>query len=172
MTDDVVRRAQEGEAAAFDELYEAHVGRVYALCLRMSADQGLAEELVQDVFVKAWRKIGSFSGVSAFSTWLYRITANAALDAIKRHRRDPVRGLSISDEGEFANQAAAEVDPITRLSLERALASLPDRARMAIVLYAVEGYRYEEVAELMGVSIGTVKSHIHRARELLLTHLR
>lgn len=172
VTEDVVRRAQQGERAAFDELYEAHVGRVYALCLRMSADQALAEELVQDVFVTAWRKIGSFSGLSAFSTWIYRIAANAALDAIKMRRRDPTGGLSSSDEAGFANLAAVEVDLLTQLSVERALASLPDRARMAIVLYAVEGYKYEEVAEMMGVSIGSVKSHIHRARELLLVRLR
>lgn len=171
--DDAVRRAQAGERGAFDELYEAHVDRVYALCLRMTADRRWAEELVQDVFVKAWRRIDTFRGASAFSTWLHRVTVNVVLDAQKARGRRPAQLSTLSDEALIGGGAGrgAGGDPLGRLALEHALASLPDRARTALVLYAVEGYRYEEIAELMGVSLGTVKSHIHRARGLLLERM-
>ncbi|MFW6080150.1 MAG: RNA polymerase sigma factor [Gemmatimonadota bacterium] len=173
--DETVRRAQAGESGAFDELYEAHVGRVYALCLRMTADPRRAEELVQDVFVKAWRRIETFRGASAFSTWLHRVTVNVVLDARRRRDRMPAQ-LSALPEDVLSSGGRTDgpdgwSDALGRLDLERALASLPERARMALVLHAVEGYRYEEVAELMEISIGTVKSHIHRARALLLERL-
>lgn len=171
-TDDVIRRAQAGEPGAFDLLYEAHVGRVYALCLRMTADRQLAEELVQDVFVKTWRRIGTFRGASAFSTWLYRVTVNTVLDARRKRGRSPEQLSALPDEAlRGAGGDATAVDPERRIALERALASLPERARMAIVLHTIEGYGYREVAELMEVSVGTVKSHIHRARSLLLERL-
>ena len=93
MSGDPVRRAQAGEPAAFDELYEAHVERVFALCLRMTADEGRAEELTQDVFVKVWRGIGSFRGESAFTTWLHRLTVNTVLD--DRKKRGPWSSIRI-----------------------------------------------------------------------------
>lgn len=173
MIDDAVRRAQKGNPDAFDELYETHVDRVYALCLRMTADRRLAEELTQDVFVRAWRRIGSFRGAAAFSTWLHRVTVNVVLDAQRSARRRPAQLSALPRELRWSDalESPGEDDPAGRLALERALASLPDRARTAIVLHAVEGYRYREVAELMDVKLGTVKSHIHRARELLLERL-
>ena len=170
MTDDAVRRAQAGDPTAFDALYAAHVDRVFALCLRMTADERWAEELTQTVFVKAWRKIGSFRGEAAFSTWLHRVTVNTVLDDRKSRNRRPAQ-LSAVPEAVWRGQRAPGSDAAARLELERALASLPERARMAIVLHGVEGYAYEEVAELMGVAVGTVKSHIHRARALLIEHL-
>ena len=170
MTDDPVRRAQAGDPAAFDALYEAHVERVFALCLRMTADERRAEELTQDVFVKAWRRIGTFRGESAFSTWLHRVTVNTVLDDRKWRSRRPDQ-LSAVPDAAYGPGSAETSDPGARLRLERALASLPDRARMAIVLHGIEGYRYEEIAEIMGVALGTVKSHIHRARALLLERL-
>jgi RNA polymerase sigma-70 factor (ECF subfamily) len=167
---DRVRRAQGGDASAFDALYTEHVGRVFALCLRMTADERRAEELTQDVFVRAWRRLETFRGDAAFSTWLYRVTVNTVLDDRKRRGRRPAQ-LSTVPEEAFAGRAAAASDPGERLRLEAAIASLPDRARMALVLHGIEGYAYEEVAELMGVSTGTVKSHIHRARALLIERL-
>ena len=170
MTDDVVRRAQSGDSAAFDALYTAHVERVFALCLRMTADERRAEELAQDVFVKAWRRIGTFRGDAAFTTWLHRVTVNTVLDDRKRRSRRPAQLSAVADEAYGPGSAAAS-DPGARLTLERAIASLPARARTAIVLHGIEGYSYEEVAELMDVAIGTVKSHIHRARALLIERL-
>ena len=170
MTDDPVRRAQAGDPAAFDALYAAHVDRVFALCLRMSADERRAEELTQQVFVKAWDRIGAFRGESAFATWLHRVAVNTVLDDRKARSRRPEQ-LSALPEDAFRGAAREGTDPTGRLELERAIASLPDRARTAIVLHGIEGYSYEEVAELMDVAVGTVKSHIHRARSLLLERL-
>lgn len=164
MTDDAVRRAQSGDRAGFDALYEQHVERVFALCLRMTADEGRAEELTQDVFVKAWRRIDTFRGEAAFSTWLHRVTVNTVLDDRKQRSRRPAQLSVVRDD---AYRVDSEPDPDARLQLERAIGSLPERAREAIVLHGIEGYAYEEVAELMGVAVGTVKSHIHRARALL-----
>lgn len=162
---DLVGRAQRGDRSAFDELYERNVGRVYAICLRLTADGRLAEELTQDVFVRAWRKIGSFRGGSRFSTWLYRLAANLVLDALRRRGRE--RGRT-ADLGAADLVATLGAESESRLDLERALAGLPERARTALVLHAIEGYRYREVADLMGIALGTVKAHISQARKLLL----
>lgn len=170
MTGDPIQRAQAGDPAAFDALYEAHAGRVFALCLRMTADERRAEELTQDVFVKAWRRLATFRGESAFGTWLHRVTVNTVLDDRRQRRRRPAQ-LSVLPDDVFGGAGAGGGDPTRRLALERAVASLPDRARTAIVLHGIEGYSYEEVAELMGVALGTVKSHIHRARALLIERL-
>lgn len=170
MSGDPVRRAQAGDAAAFDALYESHVDRVFALCLRMTADERRAEGLTQEVFVKAWRSIGTFRGESAFGTWLHRIAVNTVLDDRKRRGRRPAQLSAVPDElHERGNAGEGEAE--RRLELERAVASLPERARTALVLHGVEGYSYEEVAEMMGVALGTVKSHIHRARALLVERL-
>lgn len=170
MSDDTVRGARAGDPAAFDALYEAHVERVYALCLRMTADERRAETLTQEVFVKAWRRLDTFRGESAFATWLHRVAVNTVLDDRKRRSRRPAQ-LSAVPEGAWSGADTGHGDPTRRLRLERAIASLPERARTALVLHGVEGYSYEEVAERMGVALGTVKSHVHRARALLLERL-
>lgn len=169
-SEDQVRRARAGDAAAFEALYAEHVERVFALCLRMTADERWAEELTQDVFVTAWRRLETFRGDAAFSTWLYRVTVNTVLDDRKRRGRRPAQ-LSTVPEETFGGGVSGEGDPGERLRLEAAIAALPERARMAIVLHGIEGYSYEEVAELMDVAVGTVKSHIHRARSLLIERL-
>ena len=165
---DLVERAQRGEAAAFGELYERHVGRVYAVCVRLTGDPRWAEELTQDVFVRAWRKLRSFRGESRFSSWLHRLTVNRVLDALRTQRRarDRTRPLHVAPD-----RGGAGGDGAWWLDLERAIARLPERARIALVLYAVEGYRYEEIAEAMGIALGSVKAHIHRARAQLMEDL-
>lgn len=165
---DLVERAREGDGAAFDELYEQNVGRVYAICLRLTADGPLAEELTQDVFVRAWDKIDSFRGDSRFATWIYRMAVNRVIDEQRRRGRETARheGLDATDI-----PPVQPGGPETRVALERAVARLPERARTALVLYAVEGYRYQEVADLLDIALGTVKAHIHRARRLLLEDL-
>ena len=163
---DLIRRAQAGDEEAFHALYREHVGRVYALCLRLTADKNEALERVQDVFVRAWRKLGSFRGDSAFATWLYRLAANVVLqagaDAGRRRRR--FETVDAPGALEPLGNAPALAD---KLDLERAIARLPDGARVVFVLYDVEGYTHAEIAGLCGIAEGTSKAHLFRARRLL-----
>lgn len=162
----LVDRAARGDIEAFEELYRANSGRVYVLCLRMTGDAGLAEELAQEAFVRAWQKLKSFRGASAFSTWLHRVTVNVVLG----HRRSAARRdsrLQVMDD-EFPGDAAVrEARPAESIDLERAIASLPDGARTVFVLHDVEGYRHREIADLTGIAVGTSKAQLHRARKML-----
>ena len=161
---DLVRRAQAGDRAAFRRLYEDHVGRVYALCLRLTGDPEDAMERTQDVFVRAWGKLGSFRGEAAFATWLHRLAVNVVLtdrrSAGRRERRAET-AAGMGPRSEPAPRAGLAVD------LERAIATLPPGARAVFVLYDVEGYRHEEIAEMTGIAAGTSKAQLHRARKLL-----
>ena len=171
---DTVSRAQAGDQAAFEELYRGHVGRVYALCLRMTADKGRAEELAQDVFLRAWTKLSTFRGDAAFSTWLHRLTVNVVL-ADRRSQGKRWALLTGTDELEPFEGAAARDAPLgseggakgTHLDLEDAIAGLPEGARKVFVLYEIEGYRHDEIAEATGTAVGTSKAQLHRARKLL-----
>jgi RNA polymerase sigma-70 factor (ECF subfamily) len=163
---ELIQRAQRGEPEAFDRLYHEHVGRVYAICLRMCADAVRARELTQDVFVRAWQKLGSFRGESLLSTWLHRLAVNVVIEAQRGAGRG-ARGLEVAGGVDALERAAPEVPSGERLDLERAIAALPPGARGMLVLHAIEGYRYEEIAEMTGVAVGTVKAQIHRARRLL-----
>lgn len=160
---DLVASAREGDPGAFDRLYREHVGRVYAICLRITADRRRAEELTQDVFVRCWKRLPSFRGESRFTTWLHRVAVNVALDDRRRARRERLRRADVDPDNHRSRRDRAD----ERMDLERAVAGLPRGARVAVVLHDIEGYRYEEVAEMMGVALGTVKSQIHRGRRLL-----
>lgn len=172
MTDltDLVERARRGERAAFDELYERNAGRVYAICLRLTGDPAAATEAAQDAFVRAWRTLDSFRGESRFSTWIHRLAVNLVLDRQRAAARARARTRPL-EAADLGIPETAAPDAARRLDVERAIARLPERARAALVLYGIEGYTYEEVAEAMDVAIGTVKAHIHRARRLLLEDL-
>jgi len=168
---DVVQRAQAGDQAAFEALYRDHVGRVYALCLRMTADVGRAEELSQDVFLRAWTKLSTFRGDAAFSTWLHRLAVNVVL-ADKRSQGKRWSRLIGTDELEVFEGAIAEGKPEeapkgSNIDLEEAIAGLPEGARKVFVLYEIEGYRHQEIAEVTGTAVGTSKAQLHRARKLL-----
>ncbi len=165
---DIIRRAQRGDEAAFEALYRAHVGRVHALCLRLTADRAQAEEFTQEAFVRAWERLGSFRGESAFASWLYRLTVNVVFLGQRASRRR-AQWVFTSDDPEALEQPR---DPGGRegggrLDLERAVASLPAGAREVFVLHDVEGYRHEEIAELTGIAVGTSKAQLFRARRLL-----
>lgn len=157
---------QGGDRRAFEQLYRLHVGRVYALCLRIAADSGRAEELTQDVFVRVWEMIGSFRGESAFSSWLHRVTVNVVLVDIRSNRRRSAR-VFVTDDLTAYDTTETESPPGAALDLESAIASLPPQARTTFVLHDIEGYRHEEIAELMGLATGTSKAQLHRARKLL-----
>jgi RNA polymerase sigma-70 factor (ECF subfamily) len=163
-----VRLARAGDRAAYERLYRAHVGRVYALCLRLSGERIRAEELTQDVFVRAWQKLSLLEADAAFASWLYRLTMNLVLMTLRRQRVVSGReaGSDVLDgveplRGRRDDGAGARVD------LERAIAALPAHARAVFVLHDVEGFRHDEIAEQMGIAVGTSKAQLHRARRLL-----
>ena len=155
-------RAQAGDAGAFARLYRDHHRRIYALCLRLSADRSTAEELTQDTFVKAWQRLDGFRGDARFSTWLHRIAVNTAISHRRRHA-----WLSLRPDSDDAAPTDVEPPPGLVRDLDRAIARLPPRARHVFVLIDVEGYSHAEAAAALGMAVGTSKAHLHRARELL-----
>lgn len=167
---DIVRRAQAGDSSAFEQLYREHSARVYALCLRLSGGGSYeASELMQDVFVRAWRGLRNFRGDSAFSSWLHRLTVNAMLENARSEKRRSAH-VVIDSAGRFDGFATSS-QPDLNVDLERAIAALPDGARMAFVLHEIEGYQHGEIAAQLGIAEGTVKAQLHRARKLLIEAL-
>lgn len=164
---ELVRRAQGGDVSAFETLYRDNVSRVFAVCCRMAGDAALAEELAQDVFVRAWQRLGTFRGESAFSSWLYPLTVNVALSERRSRRRRNAHVTTTDDLTPFEKGPERPARPEAGVDLERALATLPPGARAVFVLHDVEGYKHEEIAELTGVATGTSKAQLHRARRLL-----
>lgn len=162
----LVQRAQTGDTRAFEQLYRENVGRVHALCLRLSGDAARAEELTQDVFVRAWEKLGSFRGESAFSSWLHRLTVNVVLGERRSAGRRGAREIETEDLSVYEHPVRG-LEPGEQMDLERAIAHLPAAARTVFVMYAVEGYAHGEIAELTGRAEGTCKALLHRARKLL-----
>lgn len=162
----IVARAQGGDQDAFRLLYREHVGRVYAVCLRLAGDRAEAEELTQDVFVRAWNKLATFRGESAFSTWLHRLAVNVVLMA-RRGRSRRERRVFATENPAALERPAGDHPAGLSLDLERAIARLPEGAREVFLLYDVEGYRHAEIAALLGIAEGTSKAQLFRARRLL-----
>lgn len=171
---DLVDRARQRDSAAFASLYRIHVGRVHALCLRLTSDARLAEELTQQAFIAAWQKLPLFRGESAFGTWLHRLTANTVFMALRSRARLTARVLFTDDLAavETPSSAPPAARPGLRLDLEAAIATLPPQARAVFVLYDVEGWRHDEIAAQLGIAPGTSKAQLHRARQLLQEALR
>ncbi|MBI4417655.1 MAG: RNA polymerase sigma factor [Ignavibacteriales bacterium] len=165
----IVRRAQGGDTAAFELVYREHVGTVYALCLRMVADAGRAEELTQDVFVKVWQSLAGFRGESAFSSWLHRVAVNVVLTDIRSGRRYGQYVMSV-DNLEQHDRGGPEAG--SNLDLEDAIRNLPPQARAIFVLHDIEGFKHQEIAKAMDIAVGTAKAQLHRARKLLREALR
>ncbi|GIU49417.1 RNA polymerase subunit sigma-24 [Shewanella sairae] len=156
---ELIDKAKHGDKQAFKQLYQLHHQRVYALCLRITGQASLAEEATQDCFVRLWQKLPQFRGESQFTTWLHSLSVNQALSSVKKHRSFWSRFVSsetdiqsVSDEYE---------------NLDKLLLKLPERARIVFVLHALEGYKHQEVAQLMGIAPGTSKAQYHRAQKLL-----
>jgi RNA polymerase sigma-70 factor (ECF subfamily) len=162
-----VALAASGDRRAFERLYRIHVNRVYSLCARMTGNRARAEELTQDVFVRAWEKLSLFRGESAFSTWLHRLAVNVVLNARKAEGRDRSRLEEGDDPDALGGKASAVPRHGDRIDLEAAIATLPPGARQVFVLHDVEGYKHEEIAQLLGVTAGGSKAQLHRARLLL-----
>jgi RNA polymerase sigma-70 factor, ECF subfamily len=162
----LVRQAQAGDLVAFERLYRENERKVFGLCFRLSSDPALAEELTQEVFVRAWRKLSSFRGESAFSSWLYPLTVNVALSERRSRRRRDARIVATEDPASL-ERAPRSPAPEAGFDLEKAMAALPPGARAVFVLHDVEGRTHEEIAQLLGLAPGTSKAQLHRARRLL-----
>jgi RNA polymerase sigma-70 factor, ECF subfamily len=172
---EAIRLAQAGDAAAFEFLYHLHSRRVYALCLRMVNNPADAEDLMQEAFLQLFRKIGTFRGESAFSTWLHRMTVNVVLMRLRK-KSLPVASLEETTDpddetgGPRKDVGAPDLrlsGAVDRVNLERSVEKLPPGYRTVFVLHDVQGYEHNEIAEIMGCSVGNSKSQLHKARTRL-----
>ncbi len=164
---ELTQAAAAGNMMAFEEVYQRHHRRVYSICLRMLQNATEAEDLTQDVFIQLYRKIGSFRGDSAFTTWLHRLTVNQVL---MHFRKRNVKFEKTTEEGETPVQVVGgtenprKMPVVDKIAIENAIAQLPNGYRNVFVLHDVEGYEHEEVAKILGCSVGTSKSQLHKAR--------
>ncbi|MEZ5426408.1 MAG: RNA polymerase sigma factor [Pyrinomonadaceae bacterium] len=171
---ELTQKASEGNIAAFEILYERYHRRTYSLCLRMTKNKTEAEDLTQEVFIQLFRKAGSFRGESAFSTWLHRMTVNQVL---MHFRKRSVKNERTSEDGETPEQIVpgtadqTKMPVLDRIALKRAVSQLPDGYRNVFKLHDVLGYEHTEVARILGISVGTSKSQLHKARLKLRTLL-
>ena len=163
----LVDRCRKGDLGAFEELYRQHAGRLFSVACRMVGNPADAEDLLQEIFLAAHRKLDSFRGDSALGTWLYRLATNLCLDHLrsKAARTSQLTG-ALDDEPGLAEAGSHRLADraLTRMDLERALAQLPDGCRAAFVLHDIEGLEHREVAEVLGIAEGTSKSQVHKAR--------
>ncbi len=181
---EAIRLAQAGDAEAFEFLYQMHCRRVYALCMRMTGNPAEAQDLTQDAFLQLFRKINSFRGESSFSTWLHRLTVNIVLMRFRRKRHPEVsldEPAAAGDEGEPLPFEIGEPDlrvrgTLDRVMLGRAIERLPAGYKVMFILHDIQGYAHEEIAQILGCSIGNSKSQLHKARmrmrELLTSRIR
>lgn len=160
--ENLVRLARDNDYRAYEQLYKLHVGRIFALCFRLCHDRDMAEDLTQEAFVLAWRKLDSFRGDSAFGSWLYRIASNTTLSYLRK--QTPFKN---SLDIESIEDPSREDGTVEKMALEQAMALLPDGARAVFVLFSVEGYTHEEISKSLGIATGSSKAQLHRARQLL-----
>jgi RNA polymerase sigma-70 factor, ECF subfamily len=171
----LAQKAAGGDMEAFEALYERHNRRVYSLCLRMTQNASEAEDLAQEVFIQLFRKIGSFRGESAFTTWLHRMTVNQVL---MHFRKRSVKLEQTTEEGETPVQVVKGTENpnnmpvVDRIALDKAIEQLPPGYRTVFTLHDIEGHEHEEIARMLGCSVGTSKSQLHKARMKLRTLLR
>lgn len=174
----LIAQAQSGSEAAFAQLFEAHKRRVYSLCLRMTSNTAEAEDLTQEAFLQLFRKISTFRGESAFSTWLHRLVVNIVLMHLRKKGLQQV-SLDEADSGQeepvkrdYGDDDRRLMGAVDRISLGRAIAALPPGYRAVFILHDVEGYEHNEIAQIMNCSIGNSKSQLHKARMKLREWLR
>ncbi len=167
-TENDIRLAVSGDTRAYERLYRDHVARVHGLARRMIGLDD-ADDLTQEVFVRVWEKLDTYRGDAAFGTWLHRVAVNLILTRARSRKR---HGAWIVEDEEAIELASVAPPPQEdSMDLEAALEKLPDGARQVFVLHDVEGYRHEEIAEMLDLAVGTSKSQLHRARMLLRRHL-
>jgi RNA polymerase sigma-70 factor (ECF subfamily) len=164
---DLVERCRKGDLGAFEEVYRTHARRLYGVAVRMLGNQADAEDMLQEIFLAAHRKMESFRGDSALGTWLYRLAVNLCLDYLRSRTGRAVQLTdALEDEPSLpdASTHSLAARTVTKMDLERALAQLPEGCRTAFVLHDVQGLEHREVAEVMGIAEGTSKSQVHKAR--------
>ncbi len=165
----LIERAKAGDVAAFQSLYGEHHARVYSLCLRLTADKSYAEDATQEVFVQLWRKLSNFQGQAKFTTWLHSVTSNVAISYLRKQKGWLKNALSFEqaglDEAHISDLLGSS--ELKEHGLDALILRLPERARQVFVLHAMEGYRHEEIANLLNIAVGSSKSQYHRARNLL-----
>lgn len=160
---------KQGDMGAYRRLYDLYVGKVYPLCLRLTADESLAEDAVQEVFVQVWKNIRHYRGDSKFSTWLYSMTSNVTISQIRKQTSWWRKLIDIEDEKlpEIPNGGQVHQQQEQGERLEISIRRLPEKARIVFVLYAVQGYRHEDIAHITGMAVGSSKAQLHRAKQLL-----
>lgn len=165
---DLVKQANEGDKYAFKALFDLNASRVYAFCLRLSANPDTAQELTQDTFIKAWEKMDSFRFQSKFSTWLHSIAMNEFLMLKRSQKRFFQRFVQTEDVIQYERFNESETRSHgENIDIERAISKLPRQARTVFILHDIQGYQHNEISELINIEIGTSKAHLHRARKLL-----
>ena len=163
-----VARAASGDVCAFEALYRAHLPRVYSLVRRMTGGRD-ADELTQDVFVRVWQKLATFRGDASFTTWLHRLAVNVVIERFRSEQA--TRHRMIDGDDIFETLAGPRASPDLPMDFESAMERLPDGAREIFVLHDVEGYKHREIGALLGISSGTSKAQLHRARMMLRQYL-
>lgn len=162
----LIALARNGDRSAFERLYRRYVGRVHGLCRRLTGHAAEAEDMTQEVFVRAWQKLATFEGRSPFAAWLRRIAINVVISE-RRARGRTISSGPLEEDPPVADSPAPQRSAGLRRDLEEAIGTLPEGARMVFVLHDVYGYRHEEIADWTGTAVGTSKAHLHRARRLL-----
>ena len=159
----LVELSKQGDRKAYEQLYRANVGKVYALCMRLCGQKELAEDLCQDSFIRAWQKIGSFRGESAFSSWMYRLTSNTVIGYLRQQTKWKMECFSEKHEATIGHTQIVDERP----DIETALMALPEQARAVVILYEYLGYQHNEIAAITGMAVGSSKSQLHRAKLIL-----
>jgi len=163
----LVLRAKDNDFLAYEQLYRLHVGRVFALCFRLCGDRDMAEDLSQEAFVLAWRKLSNFRGDSAFGSWLFRIATNSTLSYLRK--QTPFKNSMDIDD--LVEEGSAD-NTDEQMNLESAISKLPVGARTVFVLYSLEGYTHDEIGSMLDIAQGSSKAQLHRARKLLKGYLK
>jgi len=175
---EAIERAKQGDEAAFEVLYHLHKRRVYSLCLRMVSNPAQAEDLAQEAFLQLFRKVGTFRGESAFSTWLHRMTVNVVLMHLRKKNlpavslEETIETDEETQRKELGTEDVKLTGSIERLQLQRAIDRLPPGYKTIFVLHDVQGFEHNEIAEMVGCSIGNSKSQLHKARLKLRDYLK
>jgi RNA polymerase sigma-70 factor (ECF subfamily) len=165
----IIESVKAGDKIAYRKLYDTHVGQVYALCLRLTANKELAEEAVQEVFVQVWKSIQHYRGDSKFSTWLYSVASNITISHIRKQKTWWKKLVDMEDDAipEIPYRNRDDSDGQKMDNLEIHIQKLPEKARLVFVLYMVQGFRHDDIANITGMAVGSSKAQLHRAKQLL-----